>query len=86
MHGADSIAILDSVSPFRRLAGYVQPYRREFILGLACVVATTAVSLAAPWVLKYAIDDLTRGVTRQKLAIYVPVPHAPDPHRRVAAD
>jgi ATP-binding cassette subfamily B protein len=30
-----------------------------FTLGSLCIVATTAISLAGPWVLKYAIDDLT---------------------------
>ena len=34
------------------------------------MVVTTAVALAAPMVLRYAIDDLTRGVTRAKLAVY----------------
>ena len=64
LHGADSIVILGLVSPFRRLLGYVRPYRRDFLLGLACVVGTTGIALTAPWVLKHAIDDLTRGVTR----------------------
>jgi ATP-binding cassette subfamily B protein len=58
------------VSPFRRLLGYVRPYRRDFLLGLACVVGTTGIALTAPWVLKHAIDDLTAGVTRGKLALY----------------
>jgi ATP-binding cassette subfamily B protein len=58
------------VSPFRRLLGYVRPYRRDFLLGLACVIGTTGIALTAPWVLKHAIDDLTAGVTRGKLAIY----------------
>src|SRR5918993_766024 len=66
----DSIVILGLVSPFRRLITYLRPYRREFLLGLACVVGATGVSLTAPWVLKYAIDDLTTGVTRAKLAWY----------------
>src|SRR5439155_24855363 len=35
-----------------------------------CVVGTTAIALAAPMVLRYAIDDLTRGVTRAKLVEY----------------
>ena len=30
----------------------------------------TSVSLLSPWVLKYAIDDLTVGVTREKLGLY----------------
>ena len=58
------------MSPFRRLIGYVRPYRRDFLLGLACVVGTTGIALTAPWVLKLAIDDLTTGVTRGKLALY----------------
>ena len=58
------------MSPSGRLLAYVWPYRREFLLGLACVVGATSVALTAPWVLKYAIDDLTEGVTRAKLALY----------------
>jgi ATP-binding cassette subfamily B multidrug efflux pump len=58
------------VSPARRLLEYVLRYRRKFVLGLACVVITRAVALAGPTVLGRAIDDLTRGVTRLKLAGY----------------
>ena len=55
---------------FRRLLPYVLRYRRAFLLGLVCVVCTRAVALAAPLVLGYAIDDLSRNVTRAKLAEY----------------
>ncbi len=58
------------MSPFRRLLGYLRPYRKDFVKGLLSVVATTAIALAAPWVLQQAIDDLALGVTRQKLAWY----------------
>src|SRR4051812_36035771 len=54
----------------RRLLPYVGRYKRAFLGGLVCVVATTTFQLLSPWVLKYAIDDLTHGVTRQKLALY----------------
>jgi ATP-binding cassette subfamily B protein len=37
---------------------------------MACVLTTTTFQLLAPWVLKYAIDDLNSGVTRRKLALY----------------
>ena len=57
-------------SPFLRLLPYVFRYKRAFLLGLACVVITTAIQLLSPWVLKNAIDDLNRGVTREKLALY----------------
>src|SRR5207247_1839332 len=59
-----------SVSPCRRLLGYVVRYRREFLIGLVCVIGAQSVALAAPMVLRYAIDDLTRGVTRAKLVEY----------------
>jgi len=58
------------MSPLVRLVPFVLPYRRQFAAGLGCLVLTTALSLSGPWVLRYAIDDLTRQVTRGKLGIY----------------
>ena len=58
------------VAAFRRLLPYIRRYQRQFLQGLACVLVTSAIALLSPWVLKYAIDDLTRGVTRTKLALY----------------
>src|SRR4026208_1876245 len=55
---------------FRRLLPYVLRYRRQFFLGLICVVLSSTFQLLSPWVLKFAIDDLTRAVTRQKLVTY----------------
>ena len=55
---------------FRRLLPYVLPYRRQFALGLVCVVLSSTFQLLSPWVLKFAIDDLGRAVTRQKLVTY----------------
>src|SRR5437764_8088076 len=57
-------------SQVRRLLPYVSRYRRAFLFGLVFVIITTAFQLLAPWVLKFAIDDLNRGVTRQKLGLY----------------
>ncbi len=54
----------------RRLLPYLRRYRGRFAVGLACVAMTTGVSLVAPWVLKHAIDDLNRGVSRSKLVYY----------------
>jgi ATP-binding cassette subfamily B protein len=45
-------------------------YRRGFALGLACTALSTVASLATPWVMKYAVDDLTQGVTGAKLRTY----------------
>ncbi len=55
---------------FRRLLPFVLRYRRQFLLGLVCVVLSSTFQLLAPWVLRFAIDDLTRAVTRQKLITY----------------
>jgi ATP-binding cassette, subfamily B, multidrug efflux pump len=55
---------------FRRLLPFLLVYRRQFIIGLLCVIVTTTIQLLSPWVLKYAIDDLNAGVTRSKLAFY----------------
>src|SRR5918998_3539450 len=55
---------------FRRLLPFVLRYRRQYLVGLLCVLVTTAIQLLSPRVLQYAIDDLTAGVTRAKLAMY----------------
>ena len=59
---------------FRRLLPFLLVYRRQFIVGLLCVVVTTTIQLLSPWVLKYAVDDLNAGVTRSKLAFYAATP------------
>jgi ATP-binding cassette subfamily B multidrug efflux pump len=38
--------------------------------GILCLLFTTGFSVASPWVLRHAIDDLTATVTRQKLYLY----------------
>jgi ATP-binding cassette subfamily B protein len=57
-------------SPNRRLLGYLAPHRRSFLIGFLCAVLTTAISLAGPWVLKHAVDDLAAGVTMEKTRGY----------------
>jgi ATP-binding cassette subfamily B multidrug efflux pump len=59
-----------TVTPTRRLLGYVRRYRGAFLAGFACIAATSAIGLASPWVLKYAIDDLAAEVTTGKLLFY----------------
>jgi len=58
------------MSPERRLLQYLMRYRRVFGIGFVCVVLATAISTAAPWVLKYAIDDLSHGLTFDKVRLY----------------
>src|SRR4029078_11683808 len=54
----------------RKLLPYVNRYRRAFVIGLECVILTTAFQLLSPWILQYAIDDLNQAVTKRKLLLY----------------
>ena len=57
----------------RRLLRYLAKHRRSFLLGFACVVVTNVLTLAGPWVLKYAIDDLQSALTLGKVREYAVV-------------
>lgn len=54
----------------RRLLPYLKRHRERLLAGLAALLLTTGLAVASPWVLRYAVDDLARGVTRDKLLIY----------------
>jgi ATP-binding cassette subfamily B protein len=54
----------------RRLLPYLKRHRPGLLIGFLCLVTTTAFSVASPWVLRYAVDDLTLQVTRRKLVAY----------------
>jgi ATP-binding cassette subfamily B protein len=58
------------LAALRRLLPYLGRSRRPILLGLTCAVFSNLFTLLTPWVLKYAVDDLTLGVTRSKLGIY----------------
>src|SRR5262245_31072599 len=53
-----------------RLLPYLGRYRSGLLLGLTCVLLTNWISLAQPQVLRFAVDDLYRGVTAAKLGRY----------------
>jgi ATP-binding cassette subfamily B multidrug efflux pump len=55
------------MSPVARLLVYVRRYRRTFLVGLVTVILSRGGYLLAPKVTGWAIDDLTRGVTVEKL-------------------
>jgi len=65
--------IYSGVLQFGRLLGYARRYRRQFLTGLACSIATSTIALTSPLVLRYAVDDLAREVTRAKLVQYAAV-------------
>jgi len=52
---------------------YLRAYRRSFLLGLVCLVATNALTLLIPWLLKEAIDaieTLTGAAAARRVAQY----------------
>jgi ATP-binding cassette subfamily B protein len=56
------------MSPARRLVAYALPYRRSFVLGLICVVATASIALTGPRVLQYAVDDVSARLSSSSLS------------------
>jgi ATP-binding cassette subfamily B multidrug efflux pump len=54
----------------RRLLPYLGRHRGRLVLGLTCLLLTTAASVANPWVLRHVVDDLTVEITRAKLWLY----------------
>jgi ATP-binding cassette subfamily B multidrug efflux pump len=57
-------------SSVARLWPYVHRHLPDVLRGLGCALVATAISVLSPWILKYAIDDLQRGVTVEKLRFY----------------
>ncbi|HET9949414.1 MAG TPA: ABC transporter ATP-binding protein [Longimicrobiales bacterium] len=54
----------------RTLLPYFRPYKRGFVLGIACVVIANAFQLASPWLMKLVIDGLGEpGVTGARVAL-----------------
>lgn len=56
------------VRALQRLRPYLMSARRSVLTGVLWIVLATGLSLIAPLVLKYVIDDLTAGATRGELA------------------
>jgi ATP-binding cassette subfamily B protein len=54
----------------RYFAKYLRPYRAHVAAGIACILASMFFSLSIPWMIGRAVDDLTIGVTRDKIIFY----------------
>ena len=52
------------------LRAFISRYRGRLAFGLSCVVLTNAITLAGPWILKHAIDDLGVAISAEKLIYY----------------
>ncbi len=56
----------------RKFAKYFAPYKGTMLLGILCILVSMAFGLFVPYMVGQAVDDLGRGVTREK-AIYYPL-------------
>ena len=54
----------------RRLFGYARPYAGRYAVGGVLLVATNALAVAIPWLLRDAIDGLQSGVPLERLALF----------------
>lgn len=59
-----------TLTPHRMFRRYVAPFKGIIALGIACILAANLLMLAGPAIVRYAIDDLTAGVSRSKLLGY----------------
>ncbi len=57
-------------SNLRPLFPYLRKYRATFVFGAVCVLFNNGVWILFPLIIRRAIDDLNRGVTRQKVLTY----------------
>ncbi len=53
-----------------RLLPYLAAHRSRLALGFVCILLTNIFFLATPWVVRYAVDDLTEAATREKFGFY----------------
>jgi ATP-binding cassette subfamily B multidrug efflux pump len=58
------------MNPMRRLQGYLLRYRWRYAGGGACLLATATLAMAVPYLLKRAIDAISRGAALQQVAAY----------------
>jgi ATP-binding cassette subfamily B protein len=54
----------------RRFEFWARPYRRSYAAGLLWLIATNALALGIPWLLRGAVHDLTAGTTASRLAAW----------------
>src|SRR3990172_1693436 len=59
--------VLGKLAP---LFPYLRPYRRQYALGFASLVGEVGFWVAVPQIIRFAIDDIQRTLTAEKLLLY----------------
>src|SRR5438552_1664987 len=54
----------------RKFAAYFKPYKGTIALGILCILVSMAFGLFVPYMVGQAIDDLGKGITREKVIYY----------------
>lgn len=54
----------------RLIVRYLRAYRRSFVLGFLCLVATNGLTLLIPWLLKEAIEALRGAAGARRVGLY----------------
>ncbi len=53
-----------------RFRHWARPYLRPYLAGLSWLIATNALALGIPWLLRAAVHELTVGTTFRRLSLY----------------
>jgi ATP-binding cassette, subfamily B, multidrug efflux pump len=54
----------------RKFARYIKPYKGTILLGIFFILCSMAFGLFVPYMVGQAVDDLGRGITREKMIYY----------------
>jgi len=54
----------------KKFARYFKPYKGTILLGILCILVSMAFGLFVPYMVGQAVDDLSKGITREKVIYY----------------
>lgn len=58
------------MTPLKKFWRYVRPYRGTILIGIGCILVSMSFGLLIPYLVGQAVDDLTGGITWNKVLFY----------------
>ncbi|HMM80453.1 MAG TPA: ABC transporter ATP-binding protein [Pyrinomonadaceae bacterium] len=58
------------MTPLKKFWRYVRPYRGTILIGVGCILVSMSFGLLIPYLVGQAVDDLTGGITWNKVIFY----------------
>ncbi len=58
------------MTPLKKFWRYVKPYRGTILIGVGCILVSMSFGLLIPYLVGQAVDDLTGGITWNKVLFY----------------